>query len=288
MLALPLALSVTQVRAEVFNTIDFPAGAESFVDVLLRFDPDLSGVPPAASHPLVTLGVPTTTFQSLGSGGLIELRFVDNLLTNSHDFSADLYVGEAQGTAEDFLVALRPTLETKALLSPADDADGDGYFELGRFIGVPRVGAFGFVRTIDIDQVFPLQRHQLLKFDAIQIMDDPIRGEDSGNTVGVDLESVGAISSMATGVILQAGDTDDDGDVDLIDLNNVRNNFGGQGLGDTLPFDGVVDLGDLNNVRNNFGEGGANAVPEPPSLFLLFASAAGLVALRRHRLFDLP
>jgi hypothetical protein len=49
------------------------------------------------------------------------------------------------------------------------------------------------------------------------------------------------------------GDTDFDGDVDLDDLNNVRNHFGATGLGDTWPFDGDVDLDDLNAVRNNFG-----------------------------------
>jgi len=52
------------------------------------------------------------------------------------------------------------------------------------------------------------------------------------------------------------GDTDADGDVDLEDLNNVRNHFGeiGDGAtGDTFPFDGDVDLDDVNAVRNNFG-----------------------------------
>lgn len=50
------------------------------------------------------------------------------------------------------------------------------------------------------------------------------------------------------------GDTDDDGDVDLNDLNNVRNNFGTATppIGDT-DDDGDVDLDDLNAVRNNFG-----------------------------------
>jgi protocadherin Fat 4 len=51
------------------------------------------------------------------------------------------------------------------------------------------------------------------------------------------------------------GDTNGDEVVDLVDLNNVRNNFGATGedvLGDTNG-DGVVDLDDLNAVRNNFG-----------------------------------
>ncbi len=51
------------------------------------------------------------------------------------------------------------------------------------------------------------------------------------------------------------GDTNLDGRVDLVDLNNVRNNFGTVGagvLGDAND-DGRVDLQDLNAVRINFG-----------------------------------
>ncbi len=53
------------------------------------------------------------------------------------------------------------------------------------------------------------------------------------------------------------GDTNRDGVVDVVDLNNVRNNFGGTGLGDANG-DGLVDVHDLNAVRNNFG---ASAAP---------------------------
>ncbi|MGE0758791.1 MAG: CotH kinase family protein, partial [Pirellulaceae bacterium] len=48
------------------------------------------------------------------------------------------------------------------------------------------------------------------------------------------------------------GDANGDGTVDLIDLNAVRNSFGGFGFGDT-DDDRDVDLGDLNAVRNYFG-----------------------------------
>jgi uncharacterized membrane protein len=73
---------------------------------------------------------------------------------------------------------------------------------------------------------------------------------------------------------LLPGDTNDDGIVDLNDLNNVRNNFGLSG--DNVPGDtngdGVIDLRDLNAVRNNFGRGGS-PVPEPSSLALAFSAA---------------
>jgi ELWxxDGT repeat protein len=55
----------------------------------------------------------------------------------------------------------------------------------------------------------------------------------------------------------QLGDTDADGDVDLEDLANVRNHFGGQGFGDA-DEDGDVDISDLNAVRNNFGAGSSS------------------------------
>jgi hypothetical protein len=51
------------------------------------------------------------------------------------------------------------------------------------------------------------------------------------------------------------GDTNDDGRVDLEDLNAVRNHFGASGanLNGDANDDGQVDLDDLNLVRNHFG-----------------------------------
>ncbi len=78
------------------------------------------------------------------------------------------------------------------------------------------------------------------------------------------------------------GDTNADGKVDLVDLNNVRNNFGANGLGDT-DGDNDVDLTDLNNVRNNFGAVGSNSVPEPSAVVLLALGAVSLGAYRWRR-----
>lgn len=90
----------------------------------------------------------------------------------------------------------------------------------------------------------------------------------------------------------QAGDTDKDGDVDLTDLNNVRNHFEATGehvLGDTSPYDGVVNLDDLNRVRENFGEalgqsGDLTAVPEPNALALAACALLAAMVWRQRRL----
>ncbi len=77
------------------------------------------------------------------------------------------------------------------------------------------------------------------------------------------------------------GDTNFDGVVDLVDLNNVRNNFGKAGpsvLGDTNG-DGRVNLQDLNDVRNNFGGEGVPA-PEPGTLGLAALAFISLVFAR--------
>ncbi len=80
---------------------------------------------------------------------------------------------------------------------------------------------------------------------------------------------------------LRPGDTNDDGLVDLTDLNNVRNNFGQRGdpvLGDTDPFNGLVDLYDLNQVRNNFGTDYNHPATAPEPTAWLLAMVGGLIA----------
>ncbi len=85
---------------------------------------------------------------------------------------------------------------------------------------------------------------------------DPLAARDTWGLAGSwrPSSSVHGTPGRTEGV---EGDTNGDGFVDLVDLNNVRNNFGGVGLGDT-DGNGTIDLDDLNAVRNNFG-----AAPAP-------------------------
>jgi len=83
-------------------------------------------------------------------------------------------------------------------------------------------------------------------------------------------------------------DTNNDGLINIDDLNNVRNNFGETGnadgklLGDAVPWDGVVDIDDLNVVRNKFGAG-ATPVPEPSGSVIALLGILTILADRRNR-----
>lgn len=87
--------------------------------------------------------------------------------------------------------------------------------------------------------------------------------------------------------LLLPGDTNGDQTVDLVDLNNVRNDFGstGEGIAGDTNHDGVVDLTDLANVRNFFGVATPQAVPEPAAvtLAIVLACAGLLGAAGRQR-----
>jgi len=82
------------------------------------------------------------------------------------------------------------------------------------------------------------------------------------------------------------GDANNDGVVDMSDLDIVLNNFGSTtSLWTNGNFDGAltVDLTDLADVLNNIGAGPAPSVvtPEPASLGLL--AAGSLLLLRRRK-----
>jgi hypothetical protein len=97
----------------------------------------------------------------------------------------------------------------------------------------------------------------------------------------------GHLASQPTTVTIDVtptieGDVNFDGNVDIGDLNIVRNNFGGDPLvlqGDA-NFDGSIGIADLNAVRNNFG---ASA----PAPLAVAATPSVKTAVRRNTAWDL-
>ena len=175
------------------------AGAQDrYADAVLRYDPNFTGGPiPTAPYrnPAAALGAPTVatlnpSYVTLGRGGLIELAFVDNLLTNSASGAADLWIYEIGPDVEDTYVAIRPTAATVFLLGGGFDANGDGFFEIGK--------VFGSTSSIDIDAIFPGFAAGLLRFDAVQLLDDRFEGDVIGDTVGADINAVEALTSTAS------------------------------------------------------------------------------------------
>lgn len=199
-----LVAAPAHAHAEFFGGIDFPQGVRSFADAVLRFDQLHSGGPapdpsiPNISNPSGALGPPDFVdsrfndgYATLGRGGLIELRFVDNLLTNSGSGNTlkDLHIFEIGPDVEDTFVAIRPTAATLLILNPALDADGDGFFEIGKVTGS--------TSSIDIDLFFTGFAAGGLQFDAVQLIDDPAADDQNGPYVGADIDAVGALSSVA-------------------------------------------------------------------------------------------
>jgi hypothetical protein len=190
--------------ATAYLGVDFPLGERSFADAVLTYDPLYSGGPapdpnPLFNDPTRALGPPPESdrWVSLGQGGLLELAFRDNLQSNSGDSSPDMMIAESAGTAERFHLAVRPTAETLLLLDPALDANADGYFEVGQFIGVQHRPGFrpSFIALIDLDAAFGGFAPFSLAFDAVQIVDDPDGAGGDAQTVGMDVKAAGAIAA---------------------------------------------------------------------------------------------
>lgn len=182
----------------------FPASC--FADVVITF---AVGVPsptqPLNLDPLTSLGPgdfdgTNRKSVSLGQGGLLEVGFVDNVLTNSGDVDDDLIIFEIGADIEHTFVAIRPTAATDALLGPAFDTGvpgfpatiGDGFYEVGI--------AVGSTDGIDIDSFFPAASAGTYTFDAVQMIDDPAMiVSNSPSTVGAEIDAVCGISSAPGG-----------------------------------------------------------------------------------------
>lgn len=166
--------------AVIYHGVDFPGGAASFVDAVVSFDPVIKSGQPISSVliPQEALGIPDYEegpdgdYVTLGDGGSITLQFIDNSLNGSGSTALDLWVFEIGPDVEDTFVEI--------------SKDNNTWYSVGK--------VFGSTSGIDIDAY---GFHQNDYFSYIRLTDDPNEGDQSGSTVGADIDAVGAITSAA-------------------------------------------------------------------------------------------
>lgn len=168
---------------------EFPQGPVSFADALVAYNPVIKNNEPVLKfrNPLNAVGLPDHTAAenlnpcppggfcsavSLGDGGTITLRFVDNLLTGSGNNKADLWVFEVGTDIEDTFVEI--------------SKNGVAWFAVGK--------VFGSTAGVDIDAFGWTIADQ---FAFVRLRDDPDRDAQTGLSVGADIDAVGAISTVA-------------------------------------------------------------------------------------------
>lgn len=174
-----LGLFAGSAVADTFHDVEFPQGAVSFADAVVSYNPAFGGgnVPTAtyqdASQALGAPNYPEGTdpgYVSLGAGGRIVLRFTDNSLTGSGDSGLDLWIFEIGPDVEDTFVDI--------------SKDGETWSAVGKVFGATSgidIDAYGFGPT-DF-------------FSYVRLTDDLLEGLRTGNTVGADIDAVGAITS---------------------------------------------------------------------------------------------
>lgn len=175
-----LGLFACAAVADTFHDVEFPQGAVSFADAIVSFDPVIKGGQPTAPYLIATeaLGAPdypegaTEGYVSLGDGGSITVRFTNNSLTGSGSSDQDLWIFEIGPDVEDTFVEI--------------SKDGTTWHSVG--------AVTGSTRGVDIDAFgwSPLDY-----FSFVRLTDDPALDDQSGNTVGADIDAIGAITSAA-------------------------------------------------------------------------------------------
>jgi hypothetical protein len=168
-------------HAELIGGVDFPQGPVSFADAVVSYSPTAG---PSVPHQgaFNALGVPNyngvnncasqaaCSFVSLGQGGSIVLRFLDNLLTGSDTVAADLWIFEVGPDVEKTFVDV--------------STDGIVWVSVG-FVG-------GATAGVDLDAFgFGLGS----SFAYVRLTDDASVGGGGGATPGADIDAVGAIST---------------------------------------------------------------------------------------------
>jgi hypothetical protein len=168
----------------VIGDLIYVNGGISFADAVTSYNANFSGGP----SPIAGLDQPTAALQapdylggtleptigqgavSLGRGGQLVVSFTDNFLTGSGDTRPDLAIYEV-GESERVFVEV--------------SSDGNRYTSVGTIDG--------FRRTIDLD-AFGFNPSSRLRF--VRLTDDANDGSISGDSVGADIDAVGALSTL--------------------------------------------------------------------------------------------
>ncbi|MEM6474039.1 MAG: cyclic nucleotide-binding protein, partial [Planctomycetota bacterium] len=165
-----------------FEGILFDQGTISFADRVVVYDPSAGGSPPSLIHqiPNSALGLPDgigrgaepvdgETSVSLGIEGTLTVEFTNNFLTGSGDARGDLVIFE-DGEVESVRVEI--------------SRDGITFFDVGN------VG--GLTNQIDLD-AFGFGPND--RFAFVRVTDER-QGNNTGTSLGADIDAIGAISSV--------------------------------------------------------------------------------------------
>jgi len=241
----------------------------SFADFVISYESKCSTN--SAQFPLRALGVSDSNgssdpssdgYVSLGEGGIIKLGFSNNLVINSGDNNADIWVFEVGPAVESSMIALKPfdMFTTNILDSLGFTSNNqDGFYEIAIISGA--------TSSVDIDSFLTNFPIGILKFDAISITDIsdiPC----SGQTPGADIDAVCALSSVVTEVCNNGIDDNNNGQIDeFCDLQscNFANNYNELSVveGNVCVF-GQIQIGDAIKLQPR------NSPPMNPTMGMLY------------------
>ena len=224
----------------------FAQGSVAFADSVVSYDPNFGGGPVPLNtlqNAANALGTPNYTgtgepvgndnVVSLGRGGRLIVQFTDNRLTGSGNTNPDLMIFEV-GTAE--------------LVAVAVSTDGINYTDVGF--------ASGAFPTIDLDAY---GFNTSSRISHVRLTDVIADGSTSGDSVGADIDAVGALSSVqlagytagGTGISIQ-------NNVSPTLLNNVLvNNTSGVAFVNATPSNTIIG-GTVYQLNTNNVSGSTN------------------------------